>query len=53
MIEKKYNIFINVVCYEVRLVFPKYISGQNFENSMDLLLLTDGDKLHYVYVKDF
>ena len=53
MIEKKYNICINVVCYEVRLVFPKYISGQNFENSMDLLVLTDGDKLHYVYVKDF
>ena len=50
---KKKNICINVVCYEVRLVFPKYISDQNFENSLDLLLLTDGDKSHYVYIKDF
>ena len=40
-------------CYENKLVFPIYISNQKFENSMDLLLVTDGDKLHYVYIKDF
>ena len=39
-------------CYENKLVFPIYISNQKFENSMDLLLVTDGDKLHYVYIKD-
>ena len=26
---------------------------RKFENSMDLLLTIDGDKSHYVYVKDF
>ena len=49
--EKK--IFINVFCYENKLVFSIYISSQKFENSMDLLFLTDGDISHYAYIKDF
>ena len=40
-------------CYENEMVFPIYISDQKFENSMDLLLLIDDDKSHYVYIKDF
>ena len=52
-IETENNIYINVFCYENKLVFPIYISNQKFENSMDLLLLIDDDKLHYVYIKDF
>ena len=52
-IEKKNNICINVVCYEDGLVFPKYILDQKFENSMDLLFVTGGDKSNYVYIKDF
>ena len=52
-IEKKNNICINVFCYEIKLTFPIYISDQKFENSMNLLLVTDGDKSHYVYIKDF
>ena len=40
-------------CYENKLTFPFYVSDQKFENSMDLLLVTDGDKSHYVYIKDF
>ena len=39
--------------YENKLVFPIYISDHKFEDSMDLLLLIDYDKLHYVYIKDF
>ena len=39
--------------YENRLVFPIYISDQTFKDSMDLLLLIDNDKSHYVYIKDF
>ena len=39
--------------YENRLVFPVYISDQEFEDSMGLLLLIDNDKSHYVYIKDF
>ena len=33
------------------LVFPIYVSDQKFENSIDLLLLIDNDKSHYVYIK--
>ena len=52
-IEVKYNICINVFGYENKLVFPICISDQKFEDSMDLLLLIDNDKSHYVYLKDF
>ena len=52
-IEVKNNICINVFAYENRLVFPIYISDQKFEDSMDLLLLINDYKLHYVYTKDF
>ena len=52
-IEKKSNICINVFCYENKLVFPMYNSNQKFENSMDLLLVIDENKSHYVYIKDF
>ena len=52
-IEVKNNICINVFGYENGLVFPVYISEQKFEDCMDLLLLIDDDKSHYVYIKDF
>ena len=45
-IEKKNNVCINLFCYEDGLVFSKYISDQKFENSMNLLFVTDGDKSH-------
>ena len=43
--------------YENKLAFPIYVSNQIFEDSMelhsmDLLLLIDDDKSHYVYIKD-
>ena len=52
-IEIKNNICINVFGYDNRLVFPIYISDKKCEDSMDLLLLIDNDKSHYVYIKDF
>ena len=51
--EVKNSICINVFGYEDELVFPIYVSDQKFEDSMDLLLLIDDDKSHYVYIKDF
>ena len=39
--------------YENELIFPIYVPDKKFEDSMDLLLLTDDDKSHYVYIKDF
>ena len=52
-IEIKNNICINVFGYENELIFPIHISDQKFEDSMDLLLLIDNEKPHYVYIKDF
>ena len=51
-IEAKKNICSKVCGYENRSVFPIYVSDQKFEDSMDLLLLIDDDKSHYVYIKD-
>ena len=47
------NVCINVFAYENKLVFPIYISDQNFKDSMDLLLLKNDNSSHYVYIKDF
>ena len=47
------NICINVFGYENELVFPIYVFDQKFENSVDLLLLINDDKSHYVYILCF
>ena len=52
-IERQYNICINVFCDENNQAYPIYLSGKQFHNSMDLLLITDENKSHYVYIKDF
>ena len=52
-IEVKNNICINVFGYENKLVFPIYVSDKKFKDSMDLLLLIEDDKSHYVYIKHF
>ena len=44
---------INMFSYENGMAFPIYVSHQKFEDSMYLLFLTDNDKSHYVYIKDF
>ena len=52
-IERKNKICINVYCYENKLAFLIYISDQKFENSTDLLLVINENKLHYVYIQNF
>ena len=52
-LRRKKNICINVYYYEKKLTFPIYISDQKFKNSIDLLLLADENKSHYVYIKNF
>ena len=52
-IQVQNNICINVFCYENELVFPIYVSDKKFKDSIDLLLLIDDNKSHYVYIKDF
>ena len=51
--ETKNSIFINVFDYENKLRLPIYISAQKFENSMDLLLIINENKSHYMYIKDW
>ena len=52
-IEVQNKICINVFCYENKLVYPVYLSDQNFSDSVDLLLISNKFKSHYVYIKDF
>ena len=52
-IEVKKKIFINVFCYKNKLTYTIYISDQKFENSMDLLLISNETKSYYAYIKDF
>ena len=52
-IEKKKNICMNVFCYENKLTYPVYVSDQEFKNCMDFLLISNENKSHYVYIKDF
>ena len=44
---------INVFCYENKVVHPVYFSDQKSSDSMDLLLISDKFKSHYVHIKDF
>ena len=43
------KININVFCYEGKIIFPIYLSNQSFNNTMELLLISN----HCVYIKDF
>ena len=51
-IEKK-SICINVFCYENNLVYPVHISDKKCKDCIDLLLITDENNSHYVYIRDF
>ena len=52
-IEKKNNICINVFCHENNLVYTVYVSNQKFKNCMDSFTITNENKSHYAYIKDF
>ena len=52
-IENNICICINVFCYENNPTYPVYVSDQKFENCMDILLISNKNKSHYVYIKDF
>ena len=47
------KICINAFCYENKIVYPIYLSDQCFNDSMDLLLISNNFTLHYLYIKNF
>ena len=52
-VEKQNDIRINVFGYEKGQPFPIHISKEKFEDQMNLLLITEDEKKHYVLIKDF
>ena len=52
-VEKQTSIRINVFGYEKGQPFPIHISKEKFEDQMNLLLITEDEKKHYVLTKDF
>ena len=52
-IEKQNSICINVFSYDSGVIYPIYMSSRTFSDSMDLLLIFEENKSHYVYIKDF
>ena len=52
-IEVQNNISINVFGCENKLVFAIYGSNKKYKDAMDLLVLIEDNRSHYVYIKDF
>ena len=53
LIEQKNNTCINLFCYENDLIYSVHVPAKTFEDCMNLFLITDENKSHYVYVKEF
>ena len=49
-IETQNKICINVFCYDNKLTYPVYLSDQKYNDNMDLLLISNKFKSHYVYI---
>ena len=52
-IELQNKININVFGYENKQPYPLYISKEKFEDHMELLLISENENKHFVYIKDF
>ena len=52
-IEKQNEININVFGYEDKQKYPISVSKEKNDDQMNLLLITKGEKKHYVLIKDF
>ena len=52
VIENRFEININVFGYEIK-IYPLYISEKSHTQTLKLLLITEKDKPHYVFIKDF
>ena len=51
-IEDRFQIQVNFFGYENK-VYPLRISKQSYDQTLNLLLITEKSKSHYVFIKDF
>ena len=51
-IEDRFRMQVNVFGYEKK-VYPLYISKKCYDHALNLLWITEKDKSHYVFIKDF
>ena len=51
-IEDRFQMQVNAFGYENK-VYPLYISKKSYNQMLNLLLITEKDKSHYVLIKDF
>ena len=52
IVEERFNINVNVFGYENK-VFTLYVSKKSNEQVLKVLLISNGEKSHYVFIKDF
>ena len=52
-IEVQNSINVNVFGYEDKQFYPIFVSKGSNEKVLNLLLVTEGEKKHYVLIKDF
>ena len=52
IVEERFNINVNVFGYENK-VFPQYVSRKFNKQVLNVLLISNEEKLHYVFIKDF
>ena len=52
IIEERFNINVKVFGYENR-VFPLYLSKKSNKQELNVLLISNEEKSHYVFIKDF
>ena len=50
-VEERFNINVNVLGYQNK-VFPLYVSKKSNEQELNILLISNAEKSHYVFVKD-
>ena len=51
--EDKNSVCVNAFSYEGKVIYPIHVSEKNFDDCVNLLMINEGDKSHYVYIKGF
>ena len=51
-IEDRFQMQVNVFGY-VNKIYPLYISKKSYDQTINLLLISEKGKSHYIFVKDF